>query len=67
MGDIICEPTQPYNNGLPLEMTERSNVLRWQDLLPGMTVNFEFQVSQADMEAFAQLSGDRSRIHIELL
>jgi 3-hydroxybutyryl-CoA dehydratase len=40
-------------------------VLRWTDLRQGMSVQVPFRISQADMDAFGQLSGDLSRIHLD--
>jgi acyl dehydratase len=38
-------------------------VLTWAELQKGMSVRVPFRVSQADMDVFCRLSGDRSRIH----
>ena len=44
-------------------MTQGAEVLRWEELKLGLSVDFPFSVSQQDMDTFAELSGDRSRIH----
>lgn len=46
-------------------MSEKPRVLQWGDLKEGMTVTVPFRIGQAEMDAFRQLSGDSSRIHID--
>ncbi len=40
-----------------------AKVIEWNDLKVGMTASIPFVISQADMDVFRNLSGDRSRIH----
>jgi acyl dehydratase len=40
-------------------------ILDWEALDVGMEVKIPFTVSAEDMETFARLSGDRSRIHMD--
>ena len=44
-------------------MNSAPAVLTWSELHQGLSVRVPFRISQADMDAFCQLSGDRSRIH----
>ena len=46
-------------------MTEKPQISTWEQLRIGTEVRVPFSVSTADMESFAQLSGDRSRIHMD--
>lgn len=40
-------------------------VLVWDDLAVGQSVSATFSISAQDLETFAELSGDRSRIHFD--
>lgn len=44
-------------------MIETPRIIEWHDLKEGLTVKVPFKISEADMETFRTLSGDRSRIH----
>ncbi len=46
-------------------MSERPKIIVWSDLKVGMAVTVPFSISQADMDTFRELSGDRSRIHLD--
>jgi 3-hydroxybutyryl-CoA dehydratase len=37
----------------------------WEEFAAGMSVGFEFTVSQEDMDRFRDFSGDSSRIHVD--
>lgn len=44
-------------------MTATGKALRWEDLAKGLTISLPFSVDESKMRAFAELSGDNSRIH----
>ena len=46
-------------------MIEQPRVLTWEELKLGAEVSTTFRISASDMQAFAELSGDRSRIHMD--
>jgi 3-hydroxybutyryl-CoA dehydratase len=41
----------------------KPDLLNWVDLIEGLSVDVPFSISHNDMQAFAELSGDHSRIH----
>lgn len=44
-------------------MISKPDLIKWDDLNEGMSVAIPFSISHNDMQAFAELSGDYSRIH----
>lgn len=44
-------------------MSHAAKVIPWNDLKVGLVAEVPFEVTQADMTTFMELSGDRSRIH----
>lgn len=46
-------------------MSEKARVRTWNDLTAGEEISVPFKVTAADMETFADLSADRSRIHMD--
>ena len=40
-------------------------VLEWSDLHEGMTVEWDFQVSDREMQTFAELTGDYAPLHLD--
>ncbi len=46
-------------------MNEAARVLIWDELESGAEVSIPFRITKDDMQAFSELSGDRSRIHID--
>lgn len=46
-------------------MISGPDVHQWEELKAGLSVDYPFSISQQDMSVFAELSGDRSRIHLD--
>ena len=46
-------------------MSEYPRIIDWENLEEGMSVDIPFTVSKEDMDCFAKLSGDISRIHVD--
>lgn len=44
-------------------MSEQPKIIQWDELRVGLCVKIPFTIDAGDMETFAALSGDRSRIH----
>ncbi len=46
-------------------MPDSVRVLAMDEIEPGLTAEFEWQVAEADLDAFAALSGDRNPLHMD--
>jgi len=44
-------------------MTSEARALAWNELAEGMTATVDFEVTSAEMDAFAALSGDHNALH----
>lgn len=59
MSSRTGQPDIRFSDGNPTKPA----VMSWDDFQLGMSVTFPFKVTAKEMEAFATLSGDYSRIH----